>query len=218
MSGPEEANPTRIPFEQWRNGDDAAFAVLHARFTPLLRARVRRHRVWPFLAAHFDLDDVLQEIWARAATAARTTFRNLGPGSLFAFLGKIADREVIDLARRHRAKKRGDGGAAELSTGFDAAGAARPGCSTPETPTSRARVVELSALARQELNPREFEAWEMVEMRDYTPEEAGLAMRCSGSAVRGLLMRARARLVARLAHDRRTVPANDPDAGCDSAT
>src|ERR1051325_6054169 len=107
MPASSEDNPTRVPFERWKNGDDGAFAELHMRFTPLLRARLRRHRGWPLLAGHFQLEDVLQEVWARALPAVRTGFRAAGPGSLLAFLGKIADRAVIDLARRHRAQKRG---------------------------------------------------------------------------------------------------------------
>ncbi|HEX5051941.1 MAG TPA: sigma-70 family RNA polymerase sigma factor [Planctomycetota bacterium] len=189
-------NPTRIPFERWRNGDDEAFAALHTRFTPLLRARIRRHRAWPLLANHFEADDVLQEIWARAVPAAKSSFCHNGEGSLLAFLSRVADREVIDLARRHRAQKRGRGGPASLATGFDAPDATRPGRPAPTTPTGHARLSELRAMARTLLSDREHEAWDLVEIQQYSAEEAAIALQCSASAVRGLLLRARAKLVA----------------------
>jgi len=198
MANTPEENPTRVPFEKWKGGSEEAFAELHVRFTPLLRARIRRHRAWSLLARHFELDDVLQDVWARAVPAAKATFKQAGPGSLLAFLGKIADREVIDIARRHRAQKRGRGGPESLATDFDAPDGVRPGRAGPTTPTSHARVAELKTLARAVLGEREHEAWDLVELRQFTPEEAGLAMRCSDSSVRGLLLRARAKLVARM--------------------
>lgn len=202
MGNLADDDPTRVPFERWRNGDDAAFAHLHLRLTPLLRARIRRNRAWPLLAAHWDLDDVLQEVWARALPAARTTFEDEGRGSLLAFLGAIADREVFDLARRHTAKKRGNGGPQHLATDFDAPDAARHGRSAPETPSGIAKANELTDLARAVLSERELAAWELVEMQGYSPDEAALALRCkSGSAVRGLMLRARAKLASALSDD-----------------
>lgn len=216
MPAKEEDHPTRIPFERWKEGDDDAFAALHARFTPLLRARLRRHPQWPALARHFELDDVLQEVWARAVPASRTSFRNLGPGSLLAFLGKIADRALVDIARRHLAKRRGGGGVDALATGFDTPDVARPGRSAPDTPTGNARLAELTAIARAELGTREYDAWELVEMQQFSAEEAALALRCSGSAVRGLILRARTKLVARLGRDAGGGPPNAPTTSCDS--
>ncbi len=79
------------------------------------------------------------------------------------------------------------------------AGAAKkPGGSPLETPTGNARVSEIEELARRELSEREFEAWHLVEVLDHTASEAGLAMSSSDSAVRGLLLRGRSKLVLRL--------------------
>jgi RNA polymerase sigma factor (sigma-70 family) len=192
-------NPTELPLEQWRAGDGAAFAQLEQRFQPLLRERIRRHRAWSLLVPHCDLDDVLQEVWVRALPAARTAFHNRGRGSLMAFLGTIADHVVIDLARRGTARKRGEGKAQSPASNFDICDAARPGRSAPVTPTGFARTNELTALARTALSEREFAAWELVEMQGFGPDEAALALRCkSSSAVRGLLLRARAKLAAQL--------------------
>ena len=71
-----------------------------------------------------------------------------------------------------------------------------PGFAEIETPSSRARVSEVEEIARRELTARELEAWDLVEMQDYSAAEAGLAMGCTDAAVRSLLPRARARLVS----------------------
>ena len=194
--------PTGVHFERWKNGDDAVFDALHARFSPLLCARIRRHRAYSLLDGAFHVEDVLQEIWARSVPAAKQKFLDAGPGSFLAFLGKIADRTVIDLARRHHAQKRGRGGAESLSTCFDTADTSRPGRSAPPSPTSNARMSELLCLVKEELSAREFESWDLVEMQGFTAEEAGLAMRSTSAAVRGLLLRSRTKLVMRISQDK----------------
>jgi RNA polymerase sigma factor (sigma-70 family) len=199
MATEEGDSPTHVPLDRWRSGDESAFAVLHARFAPLLRVRVRRHRVWPMLARRLELDDVVQELWARAMPAVRTQFRSDGPGSLHAFLGRVCDRLVVDIARRLYAQKRDERAARDLGTGFDVVDGARPGRSAPVTPTGHARFAELTSIARASLSEREFEAWRLVELEQFSSDEAAFAMRCSGAAVRGLLLRARTKLVARLA-------------------
>ncbi len=195
---PQEECATAVLFERWKTGDETAFDSLHARFSPLLKSRIRRHRAWPMLAAKLQVDDVLQEFWARAVPAAKQKFVNLGPGSLLAFFGVVADRVLIDLARRHQAGKRHEGGERSLETSIDVVEPGRPGCSVPETPTSHARATELGDLARAVLNEREYEAWDLVEVQGYSAEEAGLALVISGSAVRGLLLRGRTKLIARM--------------------
>lgn len=190
--------PTIVHLERWRNGDDAAFDPLHRRLLPLLRVRVLRHRAWPLLQGHFEADDVLQEFWVRSIHTVKHRFEHAGRGSLLGFLGKIVDRQVIDLARRHRAQKRGLGEVQRLSTQVEVAGGNGVARNAPATPTANARCSELEELARQELAPREFEAWRLVEMQGFTSEEAGVAMRASDASVRGLLLRGRARLITRL--------------------
>jgi RNA polymerase sigma factor (sigma-70 family) len=194
-----EAWQTLAHVEHWRAGDPDAFAALHEHFAPLLRARVRRSRVWPMLEDHHQVEDIVQEIWVRGLPAAQRSFHHEGPGSFLAFLGKIADRTMIDLVRALRAGKRGKGqGARTLRTEWEPQAGHLPGHAAVETPTSHARSSELLQIAETELSEREREAWQMVELEGYSAEEAGLALRCSGSAVRGLLLRSRAKLVARL--------------------
>lgn len=195
---------TAVHIGRWKAGDPAAFETLHHRFAPLLRARVRRSRVFPMLEGQMQADDVVQEIWARAVPAAERGFTDEGPGSFLAFLAKIADRTMVDLARTLRAAKRGGHDPARaLQTGWERRAIPRPGLAAAETPTSHARASELTRMAEDELNERELEAWELVELQGFNADEAGLAMDCSGAAVRGLLLRSRAKLVARMGHDGR---------------
>ena len=188
--------PTDLHVARWQAGDETAFEILHRRFAPLILMRVRRNRLWPMLKPKFQPDDVVQEIWARVVPATKQSFTPSGPGSFLAFLGKITERTLVDLLRTASAMKRGAGEKAHpLDTQCERHSQRLPGLSTPETPTSRARVSELEEVALKTLSEREFEAWELVEMQDYSAAEAGLAMECSDSAVRSLLLRGRAKLV-----------------------
>ena len=198
-SGSSAPLPTDHHVAHWQLGDESSFEILYRRFAPLLAIRVRRSRIWPALEGRMQLDDVVQEIWARALPAAKKRFKPSGPGSFLAFLGKIADRALVDLLRARSRGKRGGGVSDQsLDTRFSRDGTRLPDLAEVETPTSRARVSELEEIAQRELSPREFEAWNLVELQDYTGSEAGLAMDCSDSAIRGLLLRGRAKLVIAL--------------------
>ena len=196
---PQIGLPTDLHVARWQAGDETAFEILYRRFAPLILMRVRRNRLWPMLEPKLQPDDVVQEIWARVVPAAKQSFTPSGPGSFLAFLGKITERTLVDLLRTASAMKRGAGEKARpLDTQCERDGRRLPGLSAPETPTSRARVSELEEVAQKALSERELEAWELVEMQDYSAAEAGLAMDCSGSAVRSLLLRGRAKLVLAL--------------------
>lgn len=161
--------------------------------------RVQRNRAWPSLRQRCHIEDVVQEVWSKVVSGTNKSFNSAGPGSFLAFLSAICDHTMVDLVRRSTALKRGQG-ARELSLESEGeVGTYRkPNLGSEETPTSRARVSELEAIAREELSDREYQVWDLVEMRDYSAPEAGLAMDTSDSAVRGLLLRGRAKLVLRL--------------------
>lgn len=191
------APPTLAYLDAWKNGDERAFAALHERFTPLLRRRVQRHDAWATLKGHCQIEDALQQLWNNALPALRTKFQHNGPGSLEAYLGRITDDTLTSLLRAHLAQKRGRGGAKPLPTDFDSA-SPKPGAAAPESPTGHARASEFARLAHEVLSEREHEAWELVELMSFTSDEAALALGTTASAVRGLLLRARTKLIARL--------------------
>ena len=168
----------------------------------MLAIRVARSPLWHHLSKRFEVDDVVQEVWARVLPTAREDFEPSGKNSFLGFLQTVADRCMVDLLRKQGARKRGEGRDGDpLDTRAASHAIRSPGLPDPETPTSRARSSEFLTIACEELNGREFLAWDLVEMQGYTAEEAGVAMGDqggSGSSVRGLLMRARAKLVKRL--------------------
>jgi len=191
--------PTDLHITRWQAGDESAFDLLYQRFAPLMAMRVQRNRIWPSLRQRCHIDDVVQEVWSKVVIGTKKSFTSAGPGSFLAFLSSICDHTMVDLLRRSTAIKRGQGASEQSLESEGVAGVYRkPSFASEETPTSRARVSELEAIAQKELSEREYEAWDLVEMRDYTAPEAGLAMDVSDSAVRGLLLRGRAKLVMRL--------------------
>lgn len=188
---------TDLRVARWQGGDEGAFGELYRRFAPLLEKRVTFHKLWPVLHG-LQQSDVVQEVWL-AVSRARNDFTPSGTGSFYAWVGKIADNTVVELFRRQTTRKRGGGKPGEpLGEGNDERIVTRPGVRTLETPTSCARVSEFHDLAREVLSERQFLAWDLVEMRGYSRDEAGLALGCSASAVRGLLKRARTAMVLRL--------------------
>lgn len=190
-------NVTTFHVERWLAGDEAAFTVLHTRFAPLLERRVRRHAVWPSLRARIGAEDVVQEAWAKVVRFGLGGYTPQGPGSFLAYLARITDNTVVDIVRRLNAAKRGEGREhVELGPEDDSS---TPHTYSPvESPTGAARRHEIEELAARLLTARECEAWELVELEDYTSDEAGLALGTSGSAIRGLLKRARTKLITHL--------------------
>ena len=195
--GPHTPSVTDVQVARWQAGDDSAFGILFERFAPLIALRVRRARTWALLRDRLQAEDVVQEAWLRVVPGARRSFTPGGEGSFLAFVSKVTDNTMIDLVRKRNAAKRGDGRPeVPLTTGEEIE--IRSGVGEFETPTSSARCTELQEIAARELGERELLAWNLVEMQTYTADEAGLAMDVTGAAVRGLLLRARAKLVLAL--------------------
>lgn len=198
-----ESWSTEQTLSRWQSGDEGAFVKLHERFTPIVAIRISRNRSWHLLSKGYEVGDVVQEVWKRVLCTTREKFEP----SFLGFLQAVTDNCIVDLLRRQGARKRGEGGSSNtLDTQAVSHAVPKPGLPEVETPTSRARASELQSIAREELNEREHLAWDLVEMKGYTAEEAGLAMGDqggSGSSVRGLLKRARSKLVSRLEGDSR---------------
>lgn len=196
---------TEVQVARWQAGDDSAFDLLHERLAPIIRLRVIRHRIWPLLTRRFQPDDIVQEVWMRVLPKVGRTFTPSGEGSFLAYLSKVTDNTLIDLSRRARASKRGDGREAQpILPETERYAHLRSGLPPGESPTSAARYTELRELAEVRLGERERLAWELTEIKGYIAEEAGVAMDCTGSAVRSLVRRARAKLVLALGENHRT--------------
>jgi DNA-directed RNA polymerase specialized sigma24 family protein len=66
------------------------------------------------------------------------------------------------------------------------------------TPTSNARTRELHELSLAVLSPREHELWHLVECDGWNTEDAAEKFGMSSSAVRGVIFRAKKKLIAAL--------------------
>jgi RNA polymerase sigma factor (sigma-70 family) len=184
----------------WQAGNDEAGELLCARFSSLLERRIRKNRAWPLVERLQPIEDVVNDIWVRALAPARERFEPSGTGSFLAFLGKIADHTVVDLARRFTASKRGGGGHVQALDDTTEKEATRlPSRPRVETPTSYARASELRELPDRVLNQRELEAWELRVFEDREYVEIALALDCTEAAARSLHLRARSKLMKHLA-------------------
>lgn len=188
------------------SGDLAAAQRLFSTQRPTLLARARRDRRLQLVHKHgVEAEDVVGEVFRRAlASNLFANFEDRGPGSLAAALGKILDFTLNDALRRANAVKRG---ANARTVSCDSADGDLPPqiASLPArdpTPTSNARVTELIALCRRHLDDREWRVWSRVEIEGLDPATVAVEVGITASAIRGVLFRARAKLVKVLdAHD-----------------
>ncbi len=187
---------TRVQVDRWREGDGNALGRLADRFRPLVRYRIQQNRAFPQLADQVSVEDVEQEVWARILKSGVRAFeRNDQRHGFVAWLGQLTDSTVIDLVRRMGREKRGGGKRpGVLDTLAAAQKLRRPGQASQASPTGNARAAEFEELARSVLSERELQAWTWVVMEEYTSTEAALGLDSTPSAVRSLLVRARAKL------------------------
>jgi RNA polymerase sigma factor (sigma-70 family) len=203
--------PTRDLLDRYRAGDAAAELALFERLRTQLLAKASAHPRLRTLRRHVSAEDAVHEVsWRALSSGLLTRFEDRGPGSLEAALLTILDRTLVDMGRRHGARKRGgDALVHSLDASKEFSGdssvartmaEALPDSAT--TPSVRARSNELLANCRQILSPREFEAWKLVECLEQDSVDAGRRMGVSDSSVRGLVKRAKAKLVSALGCER----------------
>ena len=123
-----------------------------------------------------------------------------GRGSLRNVLFRVLDRTFLDALRRQNAAKRS---ANELRLVGDEEGTgAHPLAGLVDarepTPTSTARAREWIARCQRVLTPREWAVWSAVEVEGLSPAQAAERCGIGGNAARGLLLRARTRLIREL--------------------
>lgn len=191
---------------RWQAGDNDAARPLVERYSPLLASRLLRLASWSLLSKSMEPMDVVNEAWTRFLGDCKDKFESRGRGSFLALLRDVFDNTAASLARQEGALKRGQGdrGCALSDDGMPHA-ALRPSQASIETPTSAARVSEIQRIARECLTEVEYQVWSLIHVQSYASDEAALVVSDSGedmersaSAVRGILKRARNKLVQRL--------------------
>lgn len=181
--------------------DARAERALFRRYLELLLLRARRHPQMWSLRRDMSPEDAVQEVVERVlAGDFLQRFEYRGPGSLLAALSRILDNVLIDACRRRDAFKRGaNAQAVSLDHGRGGCKSMVSEVASPDpTPTSAARARELVDVFHRHLEGREAEAWQLVEVEEVSHAEAATRMGVTPAAVRGLLFRARRKLVKAL--------------------
>ncbi len=161
------------------DGDPEAFAVLVARYTPLLRAYVRR-----LLGASDEVDDVVQDTFV-VAWLKLPSLADLG--AVKSWLIRIASRKAFDRLRSRRPST--DLADQELPEADRLAPA--------RVAETRSQLQALGA-ALSRLPEAQRQCWVLREIAEYSYEDVAAEMALPVSTVRGLLARARKSLVVQM--------------------
>jgi len=167
----------------------------------LLLKRVRSHPLARQTRTRASAEDIVSEVFVRALSSGLfDRFEDRGPGSLRNALFTVLERTLVDMLRRAGTVKRGANARPlsldEVGTTDGTLVDAIP--SRDPNPSSLARSHELEELCRSVLEEREWRAWQLVEMEGRSSAEAAERLGSSPAAIRGLLFRARAKLVRAL--------------------
>jgi len=215
MSSHRESDPrTRDLLEGYLGGNREDERELFELHRQKLLERVRREHWMAGLARYLTPEDLVGEVFVRAlGSGALRDLDDRGRGSLARLLFKMLDDAAVDTYRRHGAEKRGGG---RLPDSYDvsdegaATGQRRPQVASPDTtPTQKVRAGELLERCRGVLDDREWEVWHLSEVESCDSLEIAQRVGSTDSAVRGVLHRARHKLLMRLAQ----VVHADPDLG-----
>lgn len=90
--------------ERFKNGDTEAFGLIFRKYQWRLAVLVH-YKLSPTLRSVTEVDDILQEVFLAAAQDMRQ-FTYQSPGSLMAWLSRIADHVIADAARYQNREKR----------------------------------------------------------------------------------------------------------------
>lgn len=191
---------TRALFARYRGGDVEAGAELFREHGEFLLQVVRR-RLPRSLRRRVDPEDVVGDVFRRALNGplAQAEWRDETPGGLKKLLAHIARGVIVDLARYHGAGVRGERVVSldPKTGGGDGAGPAVR--SFDASQSSEASYRELLALGHEVLSEREWELFEAVFVQGRSAAEVARSHGATPEAVRGVLFRARQKLIARLA-------------------
>src|SRR5713226_7803916 len=90
--------------ERFKKGDTEAFSLVFRKYQRRL-AMLVHYKMSPELRSVAEVDDILQEVFL-AASRDMNHFTYQSPGSLMAWLSRIADHVIVDAARYQNREKR----------------------------------------------------------------------------------------------------------------
>lgn len=161
------------------DGDIAAFEVLVRRYTPMMRAYVRR-----VLGSSSDVDDVVQEAfvvaWQRLSDLE-------DPAVVKSWLMRIVSRKAMDRVRATR-----------VTIDIDEVEHPPSRAATPDHAVVARAGVEALNDALGELPDEQRQSWVLREIGGFTYEEVAEELGVPVTTVRGLLARARKHIIVRM--------------------
>jgi RNA polymerase sigma-70 factor, ECF subfamily len=89
---------------RFQNGDQSAFTLLFRKYQRRLAVLIY-YKMSADLRGRVEVDDILQEVFFSASRSLEG-FAYQSPGSLMAWLSRIADNAIIDVARHQNREKR----------------------------------------------------------------------------------------------------------------
>jgi len=181
-TGPLDDAPDRILAGRAADGDLRAFEVLIRRYGPMLRAYARR-----ILGSNSEVDDVVQDTYI-TAWEKLTELADLG--AVKAWLMRIANHKAIDRVRARRDHRAIDDDDAILP--------AAPAADGPERRAEALSQRESLLAALATLPEAQRQCWVMKEAAGLSYEEIAEELGVPPSTVRGLLARARRRLITEM--------------------
>jgi RNA polymerase sigma-70 factor (ECF subfamily) len=166
--------------ERVRAGDPRAFAELLNRHGETVRAAVRK-RLNDRLRPQYDSLDFVQEVWAAVLALPPDRCRFDGPQALAAFLTRVAENKVVDVARRRFDTRKSD---VNREQPLDPVGGPDPG----PTPSQVAVAEERWASLSRRLNAGERAVLERLR-EGYTHDEIAGMLGVSRSTVNRIVRR-----------------------------
>lgn len=193
------ATLTRELIARFLAGDRGAELRLFEKQRAHLLERARTHRLMEQLKKRCTPEDVVSEVFLRVmASGALASFEDRGRGSLRNLLFTVEDRVMVSMLRRETAEKR-SANVLPLSCDWEEGrDMSQPAATGDPTPTSNARMTELLELCQKHLDAREWEIWRMAEVEGLDSPEIAKKLGTTSAAVRGVLFRARGKLVQAL--------------------
>ena len=171
-------------------GDRDAQHILLERYWPVIRLAVqgRKSRMGSAVAARDDTQDMAQDAALRILNDLRE-HEWRGSNAFAAWIRRLANTEVIDRYRYHRAQKRD----AARDQRHEQSPLVAPEDHSPESRMDDHRKIEQLMLRMEKLKP-EYGAALLMHHMGFSHQEVADALDCSPEAARKLVVRARVKL------------------------
>ena len=175
--------------EQLRDGTDPlAWDEFFQRYWPVVYSFARQRG-----CSDHTAEEIVQEVMLKVFEQREVFRYDAGRGRFRDWLGRIVRNQVVDRRRRPSERVRGRGGPS-MGRGFELEGNDTSPDVAWQTAFENALLMGLLDVVRQETNPRDYIAFELVTLNELPPAEVATIMGIS----RNMVYKARRRVLKRL--------------------